>query len=153
MAADIGRLIPQVRGLAASYGLLGRNVKGAAAGTALSGALGGMAAGAGGTAAPGLGGKIKSFAGSKAGQVLLPLVAGVGTYEYLAETAEGRAMNEWNPFKLLGDALFMATHSPEQVAQAQAGRTAINNYYIYGASTSDVRDQLVEGTQQASVYD
>jgi hypothetical protein len=156
MASDIARLIPQVRSLAVAYGLLGRNAKGAVAGTALTGALGGLSAGGaglGGAAVGGIGGKLKGVMGSTAGKFgvagAIATAAGLGTYEFLTETDEGRAINEYNPFKLLADAVFMATHSSEEVARARAGQT-VN---IYGASTSETMDYLSQTTQEATVYE
>jgi hypothetical protein len=152
LIADVIRLIPQIRSLGVAYGLLGRNAKIATGATALTGALGGLTAGGGGlagAAAGGIGGKIKAFAGSTAGRVILPLAAGVGTYEFLTETQEGRAINEYNPFKLLADAVFMATHSSEEVARARAGQT-VN---VYGASTSETIDYISQTTQEGTVYE
>lgn len=70
----------------------------------------------------GLGAKIKNFAGSKAGQILIPLGAGVATYEALTETEEGKAINKFNPFRSLGDSVFALTHSREETEQALRNR-------------------------------
>lgn len=114
--------------------------------------LSNVAGGAAGVGLSSLGGKIKSFAGSKVGQVLLPLAAGVGTYEYLTEDAGGKELNQLNPFTGLFNGLFALTHSREQTQQAFANQNlgagnsgmtvGVVNVYPTGASSAEVMDAV-----------
>ena len=110
----------------------------------------------------GLGSKIKSFAGSKAGQVILPLTAAAATYGFLTETEEGRAINEYNPIRLIADAIFRASHTPQEVALAEAQRAAamgggagsqtqVTNYY-QGYSASELQAQNMSDEQYFGQY-
>lgn len=79
----------------------------------------------------GIGGKIKGFAGSTAGKVLLPLAAGVGTYEFLTETEEGRDINRnLNPFTHLFNGIFQATHSQGEIASAKAQQATADQAWL-----------------------
>jgi hypothetical protein len=152
------KLIPEIKNLAASLGLM--NAAGAAGGagalakgTKLTGALGGLSAGAGATGLAALGGKIKGFAGSTAGKVLLPLAAGVATYEFLTETPEGKEVNKFNPFRALGDLLFMATHTPEEVAAAQRSRALAEAGIGAGAGAAEATAPIVYQSNTFNGYD
>lgn len=100
-----------------------------------------------------LGGKIKNFAGGPIGKYLLPLIAGVGTYEFLTQDETGKQVNQMvNPFTSLFNGIFALTHSPEQTKQAlanqanggQGGMTVQGdvNFNVKGASSGEVMSQV-----------
>lgn len=91
----------------------GENIAGSVAG----GAAGGLAS---------LGGKLKSFAGSGLGKIVLPLAAGVGTYEFLTQDETGKQINQYNPFTQLFNGLFALSHTPGEVAAARAQQAMAN---------------------------
>jgi hypothetical protein len=137
LAGDIGRIALETKMFMTNrrLGLFGRPAGMAAQGLAAGGGVplvapsglgkhfSSTAAGAGGVAAAGLAGKVKSFAGSTAGKVLIPLAAGAATYGFLTETEEGREINRtFNPFTHLFDAIFRLTHDEGQIAAAEAAR-------------------------------
>lgn len=135
LASDIGRLTLETQTFmkARSLGLFGHGaargaeeLTGALRGAKGAGGVGGTAATVAATGLAGFGSKLKSFAGSTAGKVLLPLAAGVGTYEFLTQDETGKEINKYNPFTMLFNSIFAATHTPGEVALAQAQRAAAN---------------------------
>ena len=143
MASEIGQLAMDTS-LFFKYrrlGLFGRAGLGAGGFTPGSLSAVGRATGGGGQAAGALaggglaavGGRLKKFAGSSVGKVVLPLAAGVGAYEFLTQTEEGKEINQFNPFKAIFDTIFKVTHSKEEVGQAIAQQAAQGG--ILGAQT------------------